>query len=126
MKHRLVTALAITILAGAIVIAADATGTWTGTLTPADGNGGPAHLVLKQEGEKLTGTAGPDPGEQHPIEKGKADNGVLTFELSTGGGVMKFALKQEGDEITGDITRERDGRTQMAKLAVKRAKPGGQ
>jgi hypothetical protein len=35
---------------------------------------------------------------------------------------MKFALKQDGDEITGDITRERDGQTQKAKLAVKRVK----
>ena len=33
---------------------------------------------------------------------------------------MKFALKQQGDEISGEVTRERDGKTQTAKLAVKR------
>ena len=122
MKHRVVTALAIAIFAGATLVAADATGTWIGTLTPAEGNAGPAHLVLKQEGEKLTGTAGADSGEQHPIENGKAENGVLTFELTSSGGVMKFSLKQNGDEISGDITRERDGRTQTAKLTAKRAR----
>ncbi len=34
---------------------------------------------------------------------------------------MKFTLKLEGDQITGDVTREREGQTQTAKLAVKRA-----
>jgi hypothetical protein len=36
--------------------------------------------------------------------------------------VMKFVLKLEGDEMTGDVSRERDGQVQTAKLAVKRAK----
>ena len=107
----------------ASLMAADASGTWTGTLTRDDNpEPGSAYLVLKQEGAKLTGTAGPNVGEQHAIENGKAENGNLTFEVPTGGGVMKFALKQEGDEIKGDLTRERDGQSQTAKLAVKREK----
>ena len=108
-------------LTAATLVAADATGTWTGTLTPSDGTSGPARLVLKQEGDKVTGTAGPDATEQHTIENGKAESGNLTFQVSTPGGVMKFALKQHGAEISGDVTRERDGKTESAKLAVKRA-----
>src|SRR5713101_6391523 len=106
MKHILLLTLAAVSL-----IAADATGTWTGTLTASTPNGSeqhPALLVLKQEGTKLTGTAGPDANEQHAIENGKAENGSLTFELPRENGVMKFTLKQEGDEIKGDITRERE------------------
>jgi hypothetical protein len=114
MKHLLFIALT-----AAALVAADATGTWTGTLTMTDGQSHSAHMVLKQEGDKLSGTAGPDANEQHPILNGKAENGALTFELDNG---MKFALKQDGDEITGEITRERDGQTQKAKVAVKRAK----
>jgi hypothetical protein len=114
MKHLLLIALAAVTL-----VAADATGTWTGTLTKSDGQGGTARLILKQDGDKLTGTAGPDENEQHPILNGKVEKDSLTFELDNG---MKFALKQDGDEITGDITRERDGQTQKAKLAVKRVK----
>lgn len=114
MRHLLAIALSVATLA-----VADATGTWTGTLTKSEGDGGPAHLVLKQDGDKLTGSAGPDVNEQHPILNGRVENGVLTFELENG---MKFALKQDGDEITGEVTRERDGETQKAKLAVKRAK----
>ena len=35
---------------------------------------------------------------------------------------MKFALKLEGEEIKGDVSRERDGQKQTAKIAVKRIK----
>lgn len=109
-------------LAAAALIASDATGTWTGTLTPAGGAAGPAHLVLKQDGDKLTGTAGPTDGDQLPLRNGKADNGALTFELADSDWVMKFSLKIDGDEVTGDVTRERAGQTQTATLAVKRAR----
>ena len=118
MKHILLLTFAAVSL-----MAADATGTWTGTLTAPDrSDPGPALLVLKQDGVKLTGTAGPDASEQHAIENGKAENGSLTFEVPRENGVMKFTLKQEGDEIKGDITREREGEKQTAKLAVKREK----
>lgn len=109
-------------LTAAAITSANATGTWSGTLTPADRDPGPAHLVLKEEGGTVTGTAGPNEGEQHPIQNGKAENGTLTFELESGGGLMTFTLKQEGDEIAGDITRKHEGQTQTAKLAVKRKK----
>jgi hypothetical protein len=104
--------------------AADATGTWTGTLTPAGGDNRnlPAHLVLKQEGTTLTGTAGADASEQRPIRNGKVEDGTLTFELPNDETVMKFKLKLDGDEIAGDVTREREGQTQMATLSVKRAR----
>jgi hypothetical protein len=108
-------------LATGAILAADATGTWTGTLTPSDREAGTARLILKQEGDKLTGTAGPSAGEQHPIQNGRAANGDLTFEVATGESVMKFVLKQEADEIKGDVTREREGQSQTAKLVVKRA-----
>ena len=113
--------LLMTLFTGAI-LAADATGTWTGNLLVPGKDPGPARLVLKQDGSKLTGTAGPNEEEQHPIENGKAENGLLIFDLLTGETVMKFKLKHEGDEIKGDVTRERDGATQTASLAVKREK----
>ena len=114
--------LALIALAATMVIATDATGTWTGTFIPEGGQQNTAHLVLKQEGDKVTGTAGPSADQQRPIQNGKAENGAVTFEVANDDSVMKFRLKQQGDEITGDVTRERDGQTQKAKLAVKRAK----
>jgi len=70
----------------------------------------------------VTGTVGPDENARHPISKGKVENDTVAFEVETPGGVMKFALKQKDDELTGDVTRERDGQQQTAKLAVKRTK----
>src|SRR5437016_2947099 len=82
--------------------AADATGKWTGSFTPSGGNSGTALMVLKQDGEKLTGTVGPDASGQHDIQNGKAAGGTLTFDVPVGDGVLKFVLKQEGDQLTGD------------------------
>ncbi len=104
------------------LFAADATGTWTGTFTPTGDQSGPAHLVLKQEGTKLTGTAGPRPDEQHEIVNGKVEDGVLTFEVNGGNATLKFILKQEGDEIKGDVSRENEGERQTAIIAVIREK----
>jgi hypothetical protein len=115
------THLLLVALAAGTLLAADATGTWTGTFTPDDGQARPAYLVLKQEGDKLTGTAGPDQNEQRPIQNGKADNGNVTFEIATEETVMKVVLKQDGDQMVGELTRERGGQTQTAKLTVKRA-----
>ena len=64
--------------------------------------------------------AGRDADEQYAIQNGKAENGNLTFEVTTGDITMKFALKQDQELITGEVTRERDGRTQRAKLNLKR------
>lgn len=113
-------------LAAMTVIAADATGNWSGTMTFRKSDGtegqGPALLVLKQEGSKLTGTAGPDAGERHTIENGKVEDTALTFEVPNNGTVMTFVLTQQGEEISGEITRERNGEKQVAKLALKREK----
>ena len=104
LKHAIVL-----LFAAAAVIAADATGRWTGTLavTASDGSerSAPAHLVLKQEGSTLTGTAGGDANDQQPIRGGKAENGNLSFEVRG----MKFALKHEGEQITGEVTHQRNG-----------------
>jgi hypothetical protein len=105
-------------LAAAGLVAADVTGTWTGTFTPDGDEPGPAHLVLKQEGA----TAGPRAEEQIEIHNGKVEDGKLTFEVANNKATMKFVLKLEGDEIKADVSRERDGQVQTAKLAVMRNK----
>src|SRR5262249_9537574 len=101
------------VLACGSLMAADATGSWKGAMTVTNPGGDPeshaAHLQLKQEGEKLSGTVGSHPDEKRTIENGKALEGNLTFEVPVGGGKMKFVLKQQGDDITGEVTREWPG-----------------
>ena len=82
----------------------------------------PAHVVLKQEGTKLTGSVGPRADERYGVQSGTAANGVLTFEAPVGGTVMKFKVKQDGDEIKGAIPRERENGTGTVAIALKREK----
>ena len=107
----------------AVLAAVDVSGTWTGTLTPDGQEAGPALLVLRQEGAAVTGTVGGGENDRLPIRKGTIENDVVTLEVETPAGVMKFVLKQNGDELTGAVTRERDGQLQKATLAVKRTAP---
>lgn len=111
-------------LAAAVLAGADATGVWSGTLTVTGGDSQSlsAHLILKQDGDTVTGTAGPNATEQQPIRSGKVENGRLTFELPLENSVMKFTLEQKDDELTGPVTRERDGEVQRATLSVKRTR----
>jgi hypothetical protein len=106
---------------------ADATGTWTGTIQiPASNNrearSVPAHLVLKQEGATITGTAGPDAAQQFAIRNGTVDHATLRFDAPAGEAVMKFVLIQEGDQIRGEVSREREGASpEKSTISVKRA-----
>jgi len=107
------------LLAAIGLMAADATGTWSGTLKYDDqDHNGPAHMVLKQEGERITETAGPNAEEQFAITDGKFASGHLTFEIPTQG--MKFSLNQEGDQISGKVVRNHEGETRTATIDLKR------
>ena len=113
----------VVLLASALVLsAADMTGTWTGTLTPENRDEGPALVILKQSGDTVTGTAGPDESERHEIANGKVAGDRITFEVPREHGTMYFVLILEGDKLSGHITRERDGQQQTAKLNLKREK----
>jgi len=105
-------------------MAADVTGKWSGSFTAeADNQARPAYIVLRQDGAKLTGSAGQGPSEQQELQNGKVDeNGVLSFEVMAGDSVIRITLKQDGEELKGQFTRERDGQTQKATLALKREK----
>ena len=103
----------------------DLTGTWTGTLTRSTGEGGPAHIELKQKGAELTGTAGPGPDRQEPIRNAKVTTvkGVTSVTFETGSGaVMKFDLKVVEGRLKGNVSIERDGQKREAVLDVGRGK----
>ncbi|MBI3683444.1 MAG: hypothetical protein HY235_23975 [Acidobacteria bacterium] len=116
----------LSVLISAVVWAGDATGNWSGSLEAKSPNGetrnASAYLVLKQEGEKLTGSGGPDAQQQHPIRNGKVDGERVTFEIEAEGGVMKFDFKLDGDELSGQGVMERDGQVRSAVFNFKRVK----
>jgi hypothetical protein len=116
----------LTVVLALAASAADVSGTWSGTLkiTGPDGKtqDDTIHLILQQEGGKLTGTAGPSAGEQLPIEKGAVDGNNVTMEVPIPNGAFKFAIALDGDHLKGDVTLAAAGQTMKAKLDATRAK----
>ena len=129
-----VLACAMLALGGAAQIqAADAkanvAGNWTWS-TPGR-NGGPdrkSTLVLKVEGEKITGkitALGRDGAPTDTaIEEAKLDGATVSFKVTRSFGdnkiVQKFNGKVEGDSIKGKIEFDRDGETQSRDWEAKR------
>jgi len=73
--------------------ATDVSGSWTGTL------GGPIYLVLKQDGAKLSGTAGPSLKEQAlSFDDGKIEGDRLIFRI----GPYAFDLQADGETLKGE------------------------
>ena len=119
-------AVLLSMILAAVASAADLSGTWSGTLkiTGPDGQAqdDTIHMVLKQDGGKLTGTAGPTAGEQLPIERGAVDGNKATMEVPIPNGSFTFACVLEGDHLKGDVVMSAGGQTMKAKMDATRAK----
>jgi hypothetical protein len=122
----LLSAIFLATLGLAAATAADVTGKWSGSFTATNAEGdtkdGTAVLILKQTGSEITGTVGPDEGEQHTITKGKIDGDKILLESADGEMIIKLDLTLTGDRIAGDVTANGEGRSMKAKIDVKRAK----
>ena len=121
---RLLCALLLTAFA---LTAGELTGKWSGkfdiTNTAGETKPDEAYMNLKLEGAKVTGTAGPNDGEQWPIKNGKLEDGKLTFEVPMeDGGVITFDLVFDGETIRGNANGTGNGGEKMsAKVDLKRA-----
>jgi hypothetical protein len=101
---------------------ADLTGKWAGTVDmKQDGEAQtiPVVMIVKQEGNKLTGTAGPE-DDQHTIQKGVVDGDTVTLEVDGGEAIYYLELKVDGDQISGAVKQGTDG--EKMKIALKRVK----
>lgn len=112
------------LFSAAALCAINVTGKWSGTLQmEGQGDSKPAYLVLKQDGNKLSGSAGPSESEQHSFEGGKVEGNKLTFDVPLGGqgeGFMHFDLQVQGDQMTGHVKRGGEGKNEAAKISLKR------
>jgi hypothetical protein len=107
--------------------AADVTGKWAGSFEVKNDDGEkqnqPAYLVLKQEGDKLTGTGGPAEDRQEAIISGKVDGNKLIFVAEREGRPMNFNLQVDGDSMKGEVTRDNpEGEKRTAQVSLKRVK----
>src|SRR5258706_4006616 len=81
----------------AIAMFADVTGKWTGTFDATGPDGqtkpGTALMILKQSGDAITGTVGPNEDQQFTIKVGKIDGDKIALEVAPDEGpVIKFEL----------------------------------
>ena len=64
----------------------------------------PAYFILKQEGNKLSGSVGRNESEQDSFEGGKVDGDKLTFDVPhgpNGEGSIHVDIQVKGDQMTG-------------------------
>lgn len=81
-------------------------GQWSGSfdITLPDGTvkNDEALFNLKQDGEALTGTAGPNRNKQMPISDGKINAQQVQFKVEQGSEIsLSFDLRLEGDHLKG-------------------------
>jgi len=84
------------LLLAACVMAADVSGKWSGSFTSGGQGPQPMYLILKQDGNQLSGSGGPSVSEQHPLQNGSVQGDRLTFELPGQGNVY---LRFENDRL---------------------------
>jgi hypothetical protein len=109
------------------------TGVWAGPLiVTVDGKPQEEylHVVLKQAGDVVTGTAGENADQQFPIRNGKLttvrDVTTLTFEFIANGVHFSFNLKPNDGLIKGDVRIVgEDGHAYVAKAELKPVKYTG-
>ena len=106
--------------------AGELTGNWAGkfdiTTSSGETKADSAYMKLQAQGANVTGTAGPNDGEQWPIKNGKLEDGKLTFEVPMeDGGVIAFELVFDGETIRGNAQGTGNGGEKMsAKVDLKR------
>jgi hypothetical protein len=107
-------------LTSAYAASADFSGKWSGS-SPDDHSLGTIYAVLKQDGDTLTGSAGPSESKQFPITTAKVDGNRLTFEIKMGGGTIRFDLTSAASQLRGTMRLlEDDGHTANANVVLKR------
>ena len=100
------------------------TGKWSGTCKmDGENDAKPAYAILKQEGNKLSGSVGPDESEQDSFEGGKVDGDKLTFDVPqgpNGEGSIHVDMQVKGDQMTGRATWSGPGVSGTGKISLKR------
>lgn len=105
---------------------AGATGNWKWSFTTDDGEKIDFTLKLKEESNKLTGVSISPNGSETEIAEGKTKGDDLSFKVSRERDgrtiVAKFRGKRSGDTITGKIESDFSGENRTYDWTAKRAK----
>lgn len=76
-----------------------------------------------QKDKTLTGTVGPEPSRQWPVEKGVIEGDVVRFQTQQPDGPLRtFTLKLVNGRLQGNQTLEFQGQTAEVTVDAERAK----
>ena len=105
----------------------DVTGNWAAVFTRTLPDGGTQSITftfhLTQKGKVLTGTVGPEPARQWPVEKGVVDADKVTFQVQQPNGPLRsFMLTHAKGRLKGNQKLEFNGQTAEVTVDAQRAK----
>jgi hypothetical protein len=105
-------------------VASDVSGKWSGEFKVEGGDHSiPQFFILKQQDRTVSGSGGPDAGEQYPIENGRIQGDALKFELTTGEWKFTYELRMASQgELRGDLKLESVNDRRSAKVILSRMK----
>ena len=108
----------IALLSSICAFAADFSGKWS---SAGNNPAGAMFVVLRQDGNKLSGSAGPTESHQFPIANGKVDGDHIIFEAKMGGGTIRFDLASDGATLKGTARMsDEDGHSDSMNIVLKR------
>jgi len=115
--------IAVVLLLAMNAMAGDLTGKWSGAFKVAGGDHDvPQLFIFKEDGSKLTGSGGPNLGEQYPIENGRVDGDRVRFELTTGEWRFTYNLKASEEKMVGDLELKAINDSRTAKVSLIKVK----
>jgi hypothetical protein len=102
-------------------LAADFTGKWSGEGVT-NGESHALYFVIKQDGDALTGSGGPDANEQHNFASAKVDGTKLVLEIVVGEkGTLHFELEPDGGTgLKGTISFRREDGNESGTVTLKK------
>jgi hypothetical protein len=105
----------------------DLSGNWNATFTRTAPDGRTQSITFTfhfvQEGKTLTGTIGPEPSRQWPVEKGVVEADVVRFQAQQPDGPLRtFALTLIKGRLQGRQVLEYQGQTAEVTVDAERAK----
>jgi hypothetical protein len=117
-------------VAGALLLGADLTGRWTGTIAVDDTGSGTTittqvHIDLQQHGDGVSGKIGRiEDSDAVPIKNAHMEGDTLIFEAASDEttGPMKFSLKIAGDRMEGTMKGSIDSGDINGKVKLTREK----
>lgn len=111
------------LMTAATALAADVTGTWTGSAQSPNGDFA-LTFTFKQDGANLTGTVQGPQGDPIAISNGKVDGDKFTFDVSFNGMTIHHDCTVDGDTIKMS-TKSDSADFPGMQLTLKKAKDAG-